>query len=96
MKTDKRSQEGKVLGKKIDTPPEYSPEILVPIPRSWNRTIYNIPDEPSIFYGFDAWHAYEIGFLTEKGLPVTGLLKIVYPSTSKNIVESKSLKLYLN
>ena len=96
MKADKSNQEGKVLGKKIDTPQEYAPEILVPIPRSWNRTLYNIPDKPPLFYGYDTWHAYEIGFLTEKGLPVTGLLKIVYPSNSTCIVESKSLKLYLN
>jgi 7-cyano-7-deazaguanine reductase len=44
----------------------------------------------------DIWHAYEAGFLTNKGLPVTGVLKIAYPASSSFIVESKSLKLYLN
>jgi len=34
--------------------------------------------------------------LTTSGLPVTGVLKIVYPCDSKYIVESKSIKLYLN
>ncbi|MCT4646431.1 MAG: NADPH-dependent 7-cyano-7-deazaguanine reductase QueF, partial [Carboxylicivirga sp.] len=48
------------------------------------------------FIGYDTWHAYELSFLTNKGLPVTGLLKIVYPATNYSIVESKSLKLYLN
>jgi 7-cyano-7-deazaguanine reductase len=48
------------------------------------------------FSGVDVWHAYELGFLTQTGLPVTGLLKIVYPANSEFLVESKSLKLYLN
>ena len=44
----------------------------------------------------DTWHAYELSFLTENGLPVTGLLKLTYSATNPSIVESKSLKLYLN
>jgi 7-cyano-7-deazaguanine reductase len=44
----------------------------------------------------DVWHAYELSFLTEKGLPVAGLLKLSYAADSEFLVESKSLKLYLN
>ncbi|HQN93586.1 MAG TPA: NADPH-dependent 7-cyano-7-deazaguanine reductase QueF, partial [Prolixibacteraceae bacterium] len=48
------------------------------------------------FSGVDVWHAYEFSFLTDKGSPVVGLLKIVYPCNNESLVESKSLKLYLN
>lgn len=90
------SIEGKVLGKQISHPREYAPEILVAIPRSLNREVYEIKSEALPFAGVDVWHAYECGFLTQKGLPVTGILKIVYSCESEFLVESKSLKLYLN
>jgi 7-cyano-7-deazaguanine reductase len=48
------------------------------------------------FVGNDTWNAYEVSALTDNGLPVTGIAKIVYPCNSKYIVESKSIKLYFN
>jgi 7-cyano-7-deazaguanine reductase len=92
----KHNGENNLLGRITKYPKIYSPEILVTIPRSENRERYGIKSPSDIFGGYDVWHAYEAGFLTQKGLPVTGLLKIVYPSDSRFIVESKSLKLYLN
>lgn len=92
----KESVEGKVLGKQVAYPKTYSPDILVAIPRLENRERYNIDENQLPFAGFDAWHAYEVGFLTKLGLPIAGVLKIVYPSNNTFIVESKSLKLYLN
>jgi 7-cyano-7-deazaguanine reductase len=88
--------EGKVLGKQISHPREYAPEILVAVPRHLNREQYQLQEDELPFVGVDAWHAYELGFLTEKGLPVTGVLKFVYTCNNKFLVESKSLKLYLN
>lgn len=90
------STEDKLLGKKVDYPKQYAPEVLVAVPRKVNREQYGISEPPTEFIGLDTWHAYEVGFLTENGLPVTGLLKLVYPSDSSFLVESKSLKLYLN
>lgn len=87
--------ESKLLGKTITYPDSYCPEILVAVPRSLNREIYGISKAEQLFCGYDSWHAYEIGFILDNGMPVVGLLKIVYPSTSPFIVESKSLKLYL-
>lgn len=87
--------EGKILGKTIGYPKCYYPEILVPIPRHLNRDIYGITDPDNLFCGYDTWHAYECSVLTDSGVPVTFILKIVYSSTSQYIVESKSLKLYL-
>lgn len=88
--------EGKVLGKQIVYPAKYAPKILVAVPRSLNRTLYNLDDAHLPFCGEDVWHAYELGFLTKTGLPVSGILKLVYPANSESLVESKSLKLYLN
>ena len=88
--------ESKVLGKQISHPREYAPEILVAVPRQLNRAQYDIHEQSLPFIGVDAWHAYELGFLTQRGLPVAGILKMVYACDNKFLVESKSLKLYLN
>lgn len=85
-----------VLGKQVEYPKQYSPEVLVSIPRKSNRKIYDIDEKKLPFTGFDVWHAYEFSFLTNLGLPVVGVLKMVVPTESPYIVESKSLKLYLN
>ena len=44
----------------------------------------------------DVWHAYEFSCLTSNGLPVTRVIKLKYNSDSEYLIESKSLKLYLN
>ncbi len=84
------------LGKKSTGSEVYDPSLLVVIPRAENRKQYNIENNYLPFEGFDVWHAYEFSCLTEKGLPVTRLLKIKYSCQSEYLVESKSLKLYLN
>jgi 7-cyano-7-deazaguanine reductase len=84
------------LGKATEYPKQYAPEVLVPVPRHLNRDVYDLKDDKLPFSGYDVWHAYELSFLTEKGMPVARLLKLVYPADSPFLVESKSLKLYLN
>lgn len=84
------------LGKKSSYPQHYDPSVLVAVPRILNREQYGISNENLPFQGFDVWHAYEFSFLLNNGVPVTGILKIVYPCTNEFLVESKSLKLYLN
>lgn len=83
------------LGKRVEMCDQYNPNLLVAVPRIDNRRHYNI-DNNLPFEGWDIWHAYEFSALTENGLPVTRLLKIKYNCTSEFIIESKSLKLYLN
>lgn len=90
------SQISKVLGQTVTYPDQYDPQILVRELRSNNRQHLEIYDNDLPFVGFDTWNAYEASILTTKGLPVAGALKIVYPCDSKYIVESKSIKLYLN
>lgn len=84
---------GKLLGKQLnDYKTSYDPSLLVPVERELNRVDYGITD--SDFVGCDAWHAYEVSFLTEKGLPTTAVGKIVIPSDTPRFIESKSMKLY--
>ena len=78
------------------TPDEVDPSLLVGVPRVLNRTAYEIDEEDLPFEGSDTWNCYEFSTLTNNGFPVSGLLRIIYTSDSPNIVESKSLKLYLN
>ena len=92
--TDKKAS--RFLGKRISTSESYDPKLLVAIPRKENRKQYNILEKELPFKGFDIWHAYEFSSLTNNGLPVTRVMKIKYSSESEFIVESKSLKLYLN
>ena len=90
------SRISKVLGQTVTYPKYYDPSILVSEPRQNNRTHLGISDDNLPFVGVDVWNAYEVSTLTNKGMPVAGVMKIIYPCTSKYIVESKSIKLYLN
>lgn len=76
------------------TPDSVDRTLLVPVPRHLNRTQYDLSGDE--FYGFDTWHGYEVSFLTENGYPVNCVMKMNYDCSSYSIVESKSIKLYLN
>ena len=84
------------LGRKSSTPEKYDASLLFRIPRSENRLRYEIEDNALPFTGVDVWNCYEVSFLTANGLPVSCMMKLIYPCESKFLVESKSLKLYLN
>ena len=86
----------KYLGRKSDGSANYDPSLIVAIPRCENRSQYNIDSNNLPFEGRDVWHAYEFSALTENALPVTRVLKLKYNCESEFLVESKSLKLYLN
>lgn len=86
----------KVLGQRIDSPTTYTPDILVREERQRNRTHLNIQNENLPFVGYDIWNGYECSALTNNGLPVTCVAKVVYAADNPYIVESKSMKLYWN
>lgn len=86
----------KHLGQTSEYKDQYDPSLLVNEPRSNNRKHLDISDDNLPFVGFDTWNAYEVSGLTNNGLPVAGVAKVVYPCDSKYIVESKSIKLYFN
>ena len=73
---------------------KFDSTLLNPMPRSAARNDWGITGNE--FKGYDVWHCYESTFLLNNGSPVAGTLKIVCPSDSEFMVESKSFKLYLN
>ena len=84
------------LGKKVSGSEKYESSLIVSIPRFENRVQYDINCDNLPFDGWDIWHAYEFSALTDGGVPFTRLLKLKYSCNSEFLVESKSLKLYLN
>jgi len=86
----------KHLGRITGYKSTYDPSLLVREPRINNRKHLDITDENPPFGGYDIWNAYEVSCLTNEGMPVAAIAKIVYPCKNKYIVESKSIKLYMN
>ena len=86
----------KHLGKVTGYKSTYDPSLLVREPRINNRKHLDITDENPPFVGYDIWNAYEVSCLTAEGMPIAAIAKIVYPCRNKYIVESKSIKLYMN
>ena len=84
------------LGKESTYPQRYDPSLLYPISRSLGRDAIGLNKDTLPFIGWDLWRGYELSWLTDKGLPVTAILKVWVPATSSHIIESKSFKLYLN
>ena len=75
------------LGQLIPSPQGYDPSVLFLVERGHP----NVP-----MYGFDLWRSYELAWLNKKGRPCIGILEMICPCQSRNIVESKSMKLYLH
>ncbi len=83
------------LGQHSNYADEYSPGLLVAITRAANRAAMGLGvDLP--FQGIDIWNAWELTWLENKGRPTVATLQLRVPAESPNIIESKSLKLYLN
>jgi 7-cyano-7-deazaguanine reductase len=83
------------LGDQTSYPTKYSPDVLYPIPRWPARSLLEI-DKKIQMYGLDHWQAYEMSWLDPKGKPQFAIGEFFFNAESENIVESKSLKLYLN
>jgi len=86
-----------VLGETCAAPEMYTPGVLFPIPRTKGRRLLNLEDSaPLPFRGEDVWNCYEFSWLDKWGRPRRGVLELRVPCETANVVESKSLKLYLN
>ena len=83
------------LGSQTEHPKQYQPEVLYPISRMVSRSLLGI-DKKIRMFGLDHWQAYELSWLSSSGKPQVGIGEFYFNSESENIVESKSLKLYLN
>lgn len=96
-----KSKTNELAAKHLGSSGSYSTEtdrfdssLLVGIPRSEARGDWDI--KGTEFVGKDIWHCHEATFLLDNGFPIAGTLKFIYPAYSSLIVESKSMKLYLN
>lgn len=84
------------LGKTTTYIETYAPDQLFPIPRSMARDKIGIDSEILPFNGVDIWNGFELSWLNPKGKPEVALIELRFSCLSAKIVESKSLKLYLN
>ena len=84
------------LGREVAYPRAYDPSLLFPIARSQGREALGLGGGALPFDGHDRWHAYELSWLDGRGRPVVETATFSVPAESPNLVESKSLKLYLN
>ncbi len=83
------------LGRRVEYSNRYEPSLLYSIEREEKRRELGIDTEFK-FSGEDIWNAYEISWLNLSGVPQVAIGEFRVPSSSPKIIESKSLKLYLN
>ena len=83
------------LGKSSAYVDQYDASLLFPIARAGKRAELGLAGAPP-FLGADMWTAYELSWLNLRGKPQVALAHFTVPCESHNIIESKSLKLYLN
>ncbi|MDA8963300.1 NADPH-dependent 7-cyano-7-deazaguanine reductase QueF, partial [Pseudomonadales bacterium] len=82
------------LGEHSQYDNEYNPSLLHPILRSEYRS--TVANFVAPIYGHDLWQCFELSWLNASGVPQVACADIIVPMASIAIVESKSLKLYLN
>lgn len=83
------------LGKRAETVTQYTPSLLYPVLRDRLREGLLIDANALPFEGTDLWTAWELSWLDRDGKPEIGVLQIRVPASSRAVIESKSLKLYL-
>ena len=77
----------------------YDASLLFPLPRAPKREEIGLAStgtEAMPFFGADMWTAYELSWLNLRGKPQVALAHFTVPCETRNIIESKSFKLYLN
>ena len=83
------------LGKKVATPNKFDPKVLFPISRTEQRKgVFDKTDINNI-KGDDVWNIHELLWIDKKNNSHHKELSIRLNCTSKNTVESKSMKLFL-
>ena len=92
-------EEAGPLGQKVSAPEQYDPAVLFPVPRARGRSTlpaFDVAAAALPFQGWDSWNCYEASWLDTRGLPTRHTLRLQVDCRTPNLVESKSLKLYLN
>ena len=80
------------LGKKVDAPSSFAPEILFSISRKQQRLGKHLIDQD----GVDIWNIHELFWIDKTDSAHHEEISIHIPAQSPNTVESKSLKLFIN
>jgi 7-cyano-7-deazaguanine reductase len=83
------------LGRAVAYADTYDAGRLFPIPRAGQREALGI-GAALPFHGVDIWNAWELSWLDPRGKPQVAVGEFRIPCDSPNLIESKSLKLYLN
>ena len=83
------------LGESSQYAEGYSPKRLFPMPRAEGRSAVGLRGALD-WYGQDVWTGYEFSWLNERGKPEVAVMRLTVAAASSHIVESKSMKLYLN
>ena len=73
----------------------YAPHLLSPVSRQPQREEIGIK-APLPFWGVDIWTAYELSWINPQGKPQIAIATLYFPADSPQLIESKSLKHYLN
>ena len=73
----------------------YDPHLLSPVSRQPQREEISI-GTPLPFWGMDIWTAYELSWINPQGKPQIAIATLCFPADSPQLIESKSLKHYLN
>ncbi|HEX5353486.1 MAG TPA: NADPH-dependent 7-cyano-7-deazaguanine reductase QueF [Rhodanobacteraceae bacterium] len=84
------------LGRHAELPDRVDPGVLFPVARAEARKPLGIDSRALPFAGADIWNAWELSWLDARGKPCVAVAELQVPCGSPNLVESKSLKLYLN
>ncbi|RTK92473.1 MAG: NADPH-dependent 7-cyano-7-deazaguanine reductase QueF [Rickettsiales bacterium] len=84
------------LGKESQYLSQYDKNLLESIPRKSARDDIGIKNAEECFSGYDLWNCYEFSWLNQNGKPEVRIIKFEVSCQSEFIVESKSVKLYLN
>jgi 7-cyano-7-deazaguanine reductase len=83
------------LGKAVTYASNYDPSLLFALPRLTKRQELGIEGNWPL-YGEDLWTAYEVSWLLPGGKPQVAIADFIIPAQSSYLIESKSIKLYLN
>jgi 7-cyano-7-deazaguanine reductase len=84
-----------LLGKPARYSDAYDASLLFALARADHRAELGLGAQLP-FCGADLWTSFELSWLTPRGKPQVAIAHITVPCETTNMVESKSLKLYLN
>ena len=83
------------LGKKVAAPKKFDPKVLFPISRTEQRKGVFGKTDISTIMGDDVWNIHELLWIDKNNNSHHNELSISLNCTSKNTIESKSMKLFL-